>query len=80
MKKWRNDGEHCTIDDSFLNKFDVAMLKEFLTDTITQSMEVGKQKGIKELAEKVRFSVLPADDIIFEERLKKVIKSLSPKL
>lgn len=27
---WRNDGEHCSIDNSMLNNFDVVMLKEFV--------------------------------------------------
>lgn len=27
--EWRNDGEHCSLDDDALNSFDVEMLKSF---------------------------------------------------
>jgi len=37
--EFRNDGEHCSIDDSMLNKFDVIMLKDFLRQSLTAQLE-----------------------------------------
>lgn len=42
--KWRNDGEHCSLDDGALNQYDVAMLKEFLSQAIDRIRDEEREK------------------------------------
>ena len=46
--EWRNDGEHCSLDDSMLNNFDVLMLKEFLQSSLQEAYEAG-QLSVKDI-------------------------------
>jgi hypothetical protein len=45
--KWRNDGEHCSFDDSMLSFYDVIMLKEFIKSSILAVEQEVKKKATK---------------------------------
>jgi len=42
--KIRNDGEHCSLDDEALNKFDVIMLKDIFRELFAQEKQKYRQE------------------------------------
>lgn len=68
--KWRNDGEHCSLDDSMLNRYDVIMLKEFILNALQQKDQALidtflKMKGNNKFVDDVIDSVI---EIIKEQQ------------
>lgn len=49
--EWRNDGEHCSIDDSVLNKFDVIMLKDFLQSKLSECWDMAGEEIVNKAKE-----------------------------
>jgi len=84
--KIRNDGEHCSLDDEALNKFDVIMLKDIFRELFAQEKQkyrqeiLGKQKAVHpqrfRCSDKEFEEILRKKEAHYELREKLVIKQV----
>lgn len=59
FSNFRNDGEHCSIGDGFLNHFDVEMIQEF----IRSECDRAKRSVMEEIYYGLKVEVMGDDDI-----------------
>jgi len=75
--KIRNDGEHCSLDDEALNKFDVIMLKDIFRELFAQEKQQYRQEILDRIEKLPKYDLskngISGDYYIKKEELKELI-------
>lgn len=56
FRAYRNDGEHASIDDVALNKFDVMMLEQFIEIELASVREETEREVLKRIRQHMKFN------------------------